>query len=578
MERKAVIYMKKTTFTRLFATVLSIIMMLTICCVNVGADSTFPTDNNDGSITINKYSTGGVTPVNGVEFSYVKVADAVQYSVETSEGNVTTTKTGLGFTLVDGVDLFNGLTAEKDNEDQDITVNGKPVYSAETLQNSLNSLAKDEDGKLTTPPTWKDTAATQNGQAKFENLSFGIYLVDETYIGGIDDKKITDNEGNEVTVYKATGPYLVSVPTTDDGTTWNKDVVINAKNIVTAEHIEKVAGGNNGTTGDSGFTVGIGEDFTYTISSDVLLTNNDSHYTKYIITDIAGKGINVYLNTITIKYNGDTFDTANLTMTKDTDYTVSAIDVDTMTGKQTFTITLTQAGLDLLNAVTADTKLFVQYTAQLNDEATSADADAKRNNVELTYEHNNKGDQEDPAPTSADVYTYDIDLSKLFENAAPDGTTIDATAVKFELYKNDGTTQLFGAVPATPSQNDKAEYVLDNDATATGNVSMTDMNANSATGEFACNATGKLLIRGLENGTYQLKEIATVDGYSLLKENVTVTIDDGNATISINNEKESIFNLPLTGGAGTWIYTVGGMSLIAVAGILLVSLGKKKAA
>ena len=111
-------------------------------------------------------------------------------------------------------------------------------------------------------------------------------------------------------------------------------------------------------------------------------------------------------------------------------------------------------------------------------------------------------------------------------------------------------------------------------------------------------AKGKLEIRGLDLGTYTLTETKAPGGYNKLREPYTLILRDevdasdendpkagmdgtlettqndkgtangGNYEVTVLNKKG--FELPVTGGRGTIMFTVGGILLIALAGAVLV--------
>ena len=102
--------------------------------------------------------------------------------------------------------------------------------------------------------------------------------------------------------------------------------------------------------------------------------------------------------------------------------------------------------------------------------------------------------------------------------------------------------------------------------------------------------TGKLTIKGLSEGTWYLKEITAPDGYNLLASPVKVTIEDkdgealdgkvsgaaANATgeavalVTLTVENDDGFQLPVTGGMGTILFTAVGILLMGAAVILLI--------
>lgn len=117
---------------------------------------------------------------------------------------------------------------------------------------------------------------------------------------------------------------------------------------------------------------------------------------------------------------------------------------------------------------------------------------------------------------------------------------------------------------------------------------------------------GEILFNGLtaadtKNGTtYYLKELKTKDGYTLLSKtievklipvlvngqptgSVTCTVDGAEpqentirlATATVTNNEG--FNLPSTGGMGTYIFTIAGLVIMAGAAFLLIASKKRRA-
>ena len=105
----------------------------------------------------------------------------------------------------------------------------------------------------------------------------------------------------------------------------------------------------------------------------------------------------------------------------------------------------------------------------------------------------------------------------------------------------------------------------------------------------------------LEAGTYYLKELQAPSGYSALTSVVKVVIstatpndnttydfkysmnegeennvgEDGVISLDITNNKG--FNLPATGGMGTYLFTIGGLVIMAGAALLLIASKKRRA-
>lgn len=272
----------------------------------------------------------------------------------------------------------------------------------------------------------------------------------------------------------------------------------------------------------------IGKDVTFELTGD--LTGTASQNLKsYVFTDTMSKGL-------TFK----SVDTVNLvkadgTTTKDIKTNVTVSDVE----NNVFTVTLNDAVLKA-----ADTydyaKVVVTYTATLNAEAFIGSA-GNPNSAHISYtdSYNNSSSTDD---TTVKVYTAKLNVLK-----------VDAA---------NGTTPLDGA-DFTLYTDETCETVADNGATVT-----------TADG-------GKASFTGLAAGTYYLKETQAPAGYTLNNKVFTIVVS-ANGTIQNEAEhtvtvEDSKVVVPETGGMGTMIFTIVGLSLIACAGVLFVVVRRKKA-
>lgn len=262
-----------------------------------------------------------------------------------------------------------------------------------------------------------------------------------------------------------------------------------------------------------------------------------------------------------------------------------------------FEIVFTPANLEAY----AGQKLTITYTATLNNSAVTK-TDGNPNTVNLIYSKNVKQGQEDTTPDGngdkntikdeAVVYTFEINVLKKADSE--DGTPLNG--VEFDLYKKvvSGTDKaITGAAAKALGLNENASWLKINKASL-----------KTADG-------GKIKVSGLENGTYKLVETKTVNNYNLLSQPVDVTLNiDYNTTwaetkeytdgvltkhevkstkevfkgtdvegvgaksVTVINRKG--FDLPVTGGFGTLLFSGIG-ALLVVGGIgVLMSIKKKK--
>ena len=123
---------------------------------------------------------------------------------------------------------------------------------------------------------------------------------------------------------------------------------------------------------------------------------------------------------------------------------------------------------------------------------------------------------------------------------------------------------------------------------------------------FVPNGEGHIRVMGLEDDTYTLTETATDKGYVLLKDGVEIVItaaesesacdtcgaklltasgtvngdavdmEDGNAIMPLTVINNPAFDLPKTGGYGTWMFTVGGCMLLGAAAVIVAKSRKRE--
>lgn len=258
----------------------------------------------------------------------------------------------------------------------------------------------------------------------------------------------------------------------------------------------------------------------------------------------------------------------------------------------------------LKNTTGAYTVFYVHYYAILQKEAVEKDTafgasgtekiNAGKNSASLTYV--SSADPTKPkttAPVSVPVYTYSVNLDK----QKVDGT--DLAGAKFRLYRNAAMTDADEVVLA----KDAAGFYYPADHGATGV-------------EIGTGSENSFLIKGLNQGTYYLKETATASGYFLPKDGFKIVLTgEGNThdpralngkldgsdctvaakapedstligTVSVDgtavNQLDIVLKnssqpiLPSTGGMGTALFTFGGVALMVLAAGLTIYMRKRK--
>lgn len=184
------------------------------------------------------------------------------------------------------------------------------------------------------------------------------------------------------------------------------------------------------------------------------------------------------------------------------------------------TVKLTEKGLNQINGVnvkgaanpyeTGDTKagysdyyMVLYYTATVNSDASVTLGDKGNvNDVSLVWSRTNNKYSNSLQDRNY-VYSYGIDLTKTFSDQKG-----DATKVQFKLY------------------NSTDAYYVIAKKTEDGLYNVTGKTTDKAQGTtFTPASNGRLYIKGLEGDKYQLTEVATDDGYSLLKDQMVININ-----------------------------------------------------
>ena len=196
------------------------------------------------------------------------------------------------------------------------------------------------------------------------------------------------------------------------------------------------------------------------------------------------------------------------------------------------------------------TPITVTYTATLDKDAT---AGAYLNEAWVHYP------DEDSTHDIVPVYTYGINIFKYDQGTvAGEGDSWTATGLEgaeFELYKAADVTVNGDNVTI----NEGAEPVW-----------------SGTSGE-----DGYAVINGLDEGTYYLFETKAPDKYAKsdkpLEVIITANADymDENADYYVDTKFANTL-IPHTGGTGTMMYTIGGVAIIVLAGVLMVVYRKSR--
>ena len=530
--------------------------------------------------------------IQGVEFTYLRVADiamnnelvesqrqvGVLYGFDGSErSNAVLSAIGLA-----GADAhktegsINYFTSDVLNKKLSTAL----TANATTVKNALEAAVKNGGVAMS------ETDAT--GHTSASNMEQGLYLVVET--------RVPEN------VTSTCNPFFVSLPmTTIDGAAWNYDVTVYPKNQTGNPTLDKTVRESKNSTGKNtgsltdikdGYahtaTASVGDTVDYQIISTLpTITSKSSALSEYTYVDTLSRGIRYNKNDVVIEFFKDAGCTDKITTWDENSgkFTVAYDDAQNI-----MTIKMTEIGLSEINEATAvytdsikrgysNCTMRITYAATLTAYAELGDTD-NPNEVELTWRRTNNT-YFDTLKDCCHVYTYGIDVLKQFSDNGG-----NVRNVKFRLHNDTDDCYIIA------EQKDGIYYAK----------GFAAKKADATT--FVPNSSGHVVVKGLEDDTYSLTETATDKGYVLLKEAVKiviktsengqcekcgsklltasaivngkdVTMTEGNAIVPLTVVNNPGFDLPKTGGYGTWMFTVGGVALLGAAAFIVVKSRKR---
>ena len=553
------------------------------------AESYVSTGLHDNAVVdkLSKYA------IQGVEFTYIRVAD-VTMNNEVVDGQ---RQVGVlyGFDSSErsnAVLSANGLTGAEAHK----TAGGINYFTSDMLNNKLSTALA---ANATTVKNALETAVKNDGVAMPEtdatghtsasDMKQGLYLVVET--------RVPEN------VTSTCNPFFVSLPmTTIDGTAWNYDVTVYPKNQTgnptldkTVREAKNSTGKNTGSLTDitDGYahtaTASVGDVVDYQIISTLAtITSKASSLSEYTYVDTMSKCIKYNKNDVVIEFFKDAGCTDKIATwaVNSGKFTVGYDDT-----ANTMTIRMTDTGLAEINEAAtvytdsvkrgySDCTMRISYAATLTADTKMGDND-NPNEVVLTWKRTNTT-YFDTLKDCCHVYTYGIDVLKQFSDNGG-----NLRNVKFTLHND------IDDVFVIAEQKDGIYYAK-GFAAKKGDATT-----------FIPNAQGHIVVKGLEDDTYSLTETATDKGYVLLKDAIKiviktaesgqcekcgaklltasatvndkdVTMSEGNAIVPLTVVNNPGFDLPKTGGYGTWMFTIGGVALLGAAAFIVIRSRKHK--
>ena len=604
---------------------------------DLGVEDILGSDTRKSSLNANGEVNGYA--IKGVEFTYLKVADIRTYTEEENGASYVEVLYGIAqndannaFLSAIGVSTGDRYTPA-DSEDGDVY-----FYRSDTLINGLkNALASNaitvknvlerfvqENGGTAMPLT------DSYGHTSASDLPLGLYLLVETKV----PEMVTETTAPFFLSLPMTS--VNGSNANDGGERWIYDITVYPKNLTGIPTLEKTVREALADTGKNDSfahtaTASANDTMEYQILSTLpSITSEATYLTDYSFVDTLDAGLSYCKNDVKIEFfrSSACAEDDRITVWNEGDgkFSVSYNDTPGMT------ISMTADGLaeingsfavytrsDMINSGYSDCTVRITYSAKLNpDKSLVCGDNGNSNDVVLVWKRTNSSFY-DTLVDDCHVYSYGLDLTKEFSDGQG-----DFSKVEFLLY-NDSDGYF---VTAELDESEGIYYV-------TGHIP----GRNDAT-RFTPTADGSILVKGLEDDTYVATEIQTANGYTLLRDDIQIVIEatesenlcdiygtdvlgvlqndpryadvpeglyknmpqkhlehylltasakvDSN-DVTMDADSESVnavvpltvvntrgFNLPQTGGHGTWMYGAAGTVLMIAAAIILVSARRKK--
>lgn len=390
--------------------------------------------------------------------------------------------------------------------------------------------------------------STGEGSYTISGLSDGYYLIQDK--AGTQDGKNVKNGAYTSFILAIIG----------------KDVNITPKSTqptVDKKVQDETADAEQGATDGWGDTADhdINESFKFKLDATIPAEANLADYETYEVkfNDTMSKGV-TFESIESVKVNGNDGTAAKSWTLANTDYNATT-PTTAEDGTQSWSLTI-----DDVIAKCRDIKIAqgftveVIYNAHLNENATVNDANGStdnKNSVNLEYSNNPNaeglGKTEDK---TVYVFTFAITNKKVIDSV--DGDALPDAG--FRLYTDEGCTQ---------------EYKLVKDDTLNAYHPAKD---GETAEEMKSAADGTFPIKGLDAGTYYLKETTTPKGYNTaavkaitIKATHSISDSQPNVVLSSDSTLDNKIvdkkgnTLPSTGGMGTTVLYAAGAAIVLVA-------------
>ncbi|MCR0156656.1 isopeptide-forming domain-containing fimbrial protein [[Clostridium] innocuum] len=397
----------------------------------------------------------------------------------------------------------------------------------------------------------KDATADGNKNVTINGNGWGGYLV------------LAENPNNTGIMYKATSVNVLPAKQKDGSYENPKE------SITLVMKQDKEPGFEKEIPDISEITTGIGKIVNYRLNAQIPVYPADSIYKIFEISDQGGKGLKLVPDSIVVSLHADGSDS----MSKITDYTLTKTE-------NAFKIVVKESFLENHQGEV----VYVLYQERITEEA--LELDEIENTTSLKYNPNPYKNDTYEIESKKKTYTYEINFDKKDEN----GTTYLTGAV-FQLQDADGDVLQF-----VQDTNDLHHYIFYGSADAFDT-------AVTPVSDIEISKESSIQIDGLDTGTYRLIETKAPEGYVKPTGYIEITLEDtidensknvpdgkldkieitnngtyeiinnattgsGSFSFIVKNRTPEDFNLPVTGGTGTLMFTLGGIVVMGGAVLL----------
>ena len=596
--------------------------------------------------------------VKGVEFTYLKVAEIVQFTESEKDGityNHVEVLYGIDKNI--GAELLNTLGLPKGAErytNADHLDSTKYFYQSDVLIDALELALQTNSTNVKNALERYITAnggtamplTDSYGKSEAKDLDLGLYLVIETKVPEM--------------VTSTCNPFFVSIPmtsvngtnATDGGTRWIYDVTIYPKNLTGIPSLEKTlrenvddTGKHEGTADDitDGYahtgTASDGDVIDYQIVSTLAsITSESTYYSELTFIDTLSAGLSYNKKDVVIEFFSDAACTDLLDSWDESDGMFTVSYSTTTANESVMTIKMTAAGLQeintnkrvytgasMVNSGYSDCTIRITYKATMHSDDSVIYGDSGNPNEVVLLWKRSSQDYYDTLIDDAHVFTYAVELTKLFSDSNGDYNQV-------EFVMQNATDKYF--VKAELNEEEGIYYVVDHVADEKDATHFIPVENE--------NGEGMVIVKGLEDDQYVVTECRTSDGYTLLKDDIKIVIsqvetvdicdiyaddvlglvqndpryatiindtgdlknmpqkhlehhlltasatvdgnkvnmleDDGsvNASVPLKVVNTRGFDLPQTGDHGTWMFSVIGIMLMAGAAVVIILTSRKK--